>query len=82
MMHYWFGGGMGGWFWLLVLLFVVIVGLLVYLLLRSPQNRYSSGSSGRTTDEALRILNERFARGEISEEEYLRRKELLEKRNS
>lgn len=81
MMHYWYGGMGMFWFWLLVLLFLLLVSLLLYFLLRPSQNRRPFDSDDRTTEEALRILNERFARGEISEEEYLRRKELLEKKS-
>lgn len=34
-------------------------------------------SRGRTDESALEILNERYARGEIDEEEYMKRKRTL-----
>lgn len=57
--------GMGG---ILMMLFwaVVIIGG-GYLLFRALN---SNSRNSRTDDEALRILRERYARGEVTEEEY------------
>lgn len=44
---------------------------------KAPQQELASPTSGDTT--ALRILDERFAKGEINEEEYMRKKEMLKK---
>jgi putative membrane protein len=62
----------GAWMWWLMaagmLLFWVLVTVLVVALVRSGTTR------SRTADD---VLAERFARGEITEEEFRRRQELL-----
>ena len=73
----WYGGwGWAGWVAMSVtmLLFwgLVVTGVIVVVrLLRSGPHE----SGGRGT--ALRLLDERFARGEIDEEDYRKRRELL-----
>jgi putative membrane protein len=66
----------GGWGFLWMIgSWVVIVAIVVFAV-----RAFSSGSperSGRATDPRS-ILDERFARGEISEEEYRERKRVLE----
>jgi putative membrane protein len=65
-----------GWMWLGGLLWLIIlgafVGLIVWLVVRS-----SGQSPTAPHSEARRILAERFARGEIDEDEFTRRTELL-----
>jgi len=71
--HGWyiFGHGVGMLFWLVIL--ILVIWLLVKLL----------GSKTETNEpvvpNAYEILAERFARGEIDEEEYLKRKSFLDK---
>ncbi len=66
----------GPFMWLLWLL----LGLLIFWLLKSLFSS-SGGDRGRRRDSAtpLEILQRRFARGEIDEQEFLRRRELLAK---
>ncbi|AGK60513.1 hypothetical protein Asulf_00490 [Archaeoglobus sulfaticallidus PM70-1] len=66
--------GMNGplWFILVILPMVGLIFLLIYIVIRE-----TSGKSER--DEPMYILKERYARGEISEEEFKRMKEELEK---
>lgn len=59
-------GIFGLWSWLLV------VGLLAFVLVRLV-----GGSSDRSSSRALEILNERYAKGEISTTEYQERKKAL-----
>ena len=74
--HMWNDGGVSGW-WLLVglvgrvltLLVVVGVGYLVYRALTE---------SGNGADEAMDELRLAYARGDLSDEEYERRRERLE----
>jgi len=56
-----------GWGWIVPLL--VLAGL-IYFFMR--------GTSRRSANEARRILDERFARGEIDEAEYRKRIRILE----
>ncbi len=66
-------GMMGGGFFGLIIIVVII-----YLIVNS-----NNGSSGYHTNNytkgnnALEILSERYAKGEISEEEYLKKKKIL-----
>lgn len=64
------GFGLG---WIFMIAIWVLIGYLVFAMLRffvSPkdEDRRSSG------DKALEILDQRYARGEISHDEYLRMK--------
>jgi putative membrane protein len=67
------GGGMGIWmllgtaFW--ILLIVGIVLLVVWAIQKSK-----GAGTGRTEDSALEILKKRYARGEISKEEFEEKK--------
>jgi putative membrane protein len=65
----------GGWgIWWMIVSWVVVVAIVV-LIVRALTP--SGGSDGRAPD-ARRILEERFARGEISEQEYRERKRVLD----
>jgi putative membrane protein len=78
----WYGGGMGGWgFVLMAVTTLVFWGLLIAggiavfrYLNRRPVNPGSGGETRPTPDQ---LLAERFARGEIDEEEYRRRLDAL-----
>ncbi len=63
-------GAMMGWTWiwgLLVLAGLLALGYLLVLLLPQARDRAQGGGPAR------RILDERYARGEIDDEEYRRR---------
>ncbi len=75
----WYGGGVGWGGWLLMTLMMlafwallIFGGLAVYRSLRTDDNRSPQGRS-----DAERLLDERFARGEIDAEDYRERRELL-----
>ncbi len=68
-------GGMMMWpMMLAVFLFGVLIILGIVLLIRSVWNKTNGGGST-----AERILQERFARGEIDSEEYWERRNVLER---
>ncbi len=82
MMHYFFGQhfpypmmGFGGGFVLWVIVALVIC-LVVYLIVRGTQHHASSHAETIKDDQsvALKILNERYAKGEITDEEYKTKK--------
>ncbi len=71
-----------GWFGVFGMLFMVIFWVAVIVgvvwLVRWLLNQGSSGPRARTSKErALEILDEKYARGEIDDEEYERRKRKL-----
>lgn len=75
-MMYWNGMGWGGWIMMTVTVvaFWALVAAVVVALVRSTRGdapRYE-----RRKD-ALELLDERFARGEIDEDDYRDRRELL-----
>jgi putative membrane protein len=67
--------GMGGGWWMGAgsLVFVILVVLVVVLLVRHPDEEQHR----QPTSDAADVLAERFARGEIEEDEYRRRRDLL-----
>lgn len=86
-----YGDGMGwdngmGWGgWLMMVVFVVaclaLLGALLYWLVQGPRGGTSAQSSPPPTrSSAQSTLDERFARGDIDEDEYLRRNSVLNAR--
>jgi putative membrane protein len=72
-------GSMMGWMWiwpLLVLAGLVIIGYVVVRLMQGARPPTSAGTEPAAPS-ARQILDERFARGEIDEDEYQRRRDLL-----
>lgn len=69
----WNWHGMGLWGWLMMVVFwaVVIFGIVWAV-------RTTTSPSQRDEDSALRILDERLARGEIDREDYEERRRVLE----
>lgn len=72
----WSYGMMGGWFGMFILL--IFIGVIIYAVFKLSGDNHANG--GKNYDNSLDILNERLARGEISEEEYKRKKEMIMKR--
>lgn len=67
-----FGFG-GGFMWLLWILLIVAIVLVAKALVSGNRD------GGRSAKSALEVLQERFARGEIDEEEYERKRKVLER---
>jgi putative membrane protein len=80
MMYYWPDHDLSAWGWIAMatgmLLFWGLLILFGVLLVRAL-NRPAEGPSGSARPSPQQILAERFARGEIDEEEYGRRTEAL-----
>ena len=71
MMHYGFGyGGMFMW-----IIFLIAIGLLIYFFV---QTRKTKGRTPTQNESHLDILKRRYAKGEITKEEYERMKKDLE----
>lgn len=69
----WHWNGMGPWAWVVMVAFWIAVIALVVWAVRS------AATTGRPDpDQALRILDERFARGEIDQQEYEERRRILQ----
>lgn len=75
MMNYYVVHGLYGMFWLMVVLRILVFAGVVYLIYRLV--RKSDFRSRAESDRALALLRERFAKGEITEEEYTRLKNIL-----
>jgi putative membrane protein len=78
-----FGWGFGWGFMFLAPICMILVGLAIYFVLTS----YSRGSSHvhysremqpQAQGKAVEILNERYAKGEITKEEYLQMRKTLQ----
>lgn len=77
--------GSWGWFWPLLgfaLITTLIVG--VILIIRNSNNRYKNNYhpaiGSNTENGSIRILNERYAKGEINHEEYHRMKKNIQQK--
>lgn len=67
-MHSW-GGGIVMW-----LIMLVVIGLVVYLIVASNHHRNQTFTSGSHSESPQDILRKRYARGEISKDEFERMK--------
>lgn len=84
MMYDWNGGwGPGGWIamGLMMVVFWGLVAATVVYVVRSTGRHHETPAPPANADgDALRILDERFARGDIDTDEYTHRRELLRTR--
>ncbi|MBB6215432.1 putative membrane protein [Anaerosolibacter carboniphilus] len=67
-MVYMMGGGLFG---------LLIIGLIVYIIVERSSHGHAYREGYPIKNDALDILRERYARGEISDEEYEKKKNLL-----
>lgn len=78
--HMW-SGGWHGWFFgplMMILWLVMLAGAVVLILRWLGVVRPSGAAHGKTAPDAIDILRERFARGEIDKAEFEERRALLE----
>lgn len=66
------------WAFVLLLFIILVVGLMVYFMRKNP----SAEGGSRSSSSAVDLLKERYARGEISTEEYRERLRELEGYNT
>ena len=81
-MMWWDDGGWGAGGWVLMSLMMVVfwgglIALVVWLVTSVRSDTNSRPLAGCPTDRADEVLAERFARGEIDENEFQRRRDLL-----
>lgn len=75
--HMW-GGGWGFWWIFPFLMFGLMIFLCAFLMLRGPWRHRDQYRD--TTGSALTLLSERFAKGDISKEEFEEKKAILVRR--
>ena len=69
--------------WLILILIVGVIIFAIYNIVKNNKDRgentnnYHNNSYRTKTSKSLDILDERYAKGEIDEDEYLRRKKTL-----
>jgi putative membrane protein len=61
----------------MMLICLILMVFIIFIAIRIFNNTSRSLGNGRDYNHSIEILNERLARGEISEEEYRQKKELL-----
>lgn len=81
----WYGDGwghMGGWGWVgmifMLLFWFGVVALIVWAIAGLRPGRTPTTIEGPRGDRALTLLRERYARGEITDQEFERARETLE----
>jgi putative membrane protein len=62
------GGGLVG---------LILIAIILYFLIKYLNDNRKVSDTFKKTDNAIDILNERYANGEIDEEEYNKRKKML-----
>lgn len=78
MMYYGFGhmGGFG------MIIPLILLAVIIYAVVRLTQASRGNGNNSNVVtrterNEALEILNRRYAKGEISDEEYIQKKNII-----
>jgi len=71
MMNFGYGGGI-----FMMFMFAIVIGLIIYFIIANTKsNRYT----GRFSETSLDIIKERYAKGEITEEEFEKMKKALKR---
>jgi len=70
-----YGGGMG--FFMIFIWILIILGIIMLIKNLMGGNKHDFGKPGPAGESAEEILKKRYARGEISEEEFLKMKNNL-----
>jgi len=65
-----YGLGFNGWSWLIGIGILLLIVSVTYLLVKR-------GNTVRSNESALDLLKTKYAKGEITEEEYISRKNIL-----
>ncbi|MGX6608475.1 hypothetical protein ACWKSP_41105 [Micromonosporaceae bacterium Da 78-11] len=80
-MMYGYGNGMSGWVYLLMIVALVAIALLaavgVLVLIRTMAATRRPATDLMRRQEAQRILEQRFARGEVDQDEFRMRADVL-----
>lgn len=75
---------MGGGMILTMILWILIVGLIIYsvirFLMKLNTKKEDTSTIGNPEDSSVEVLRERFARGEIDEQEFEERKAFLKRK--
>ena len=69
----------GGWCGMMIIP-IILIAVVIFVIYKQSQNNNIKEIG--TRNNALDILNERFARGEINEDEYNNKKNILSKNKS
>ena len=67
------------WMWIVPLVLLVLIAIAVYMILKNNKtdDQISQGRSSHSSSRGLEILDVRYAKGEIDEEEYKKMKRNL-----
>lgn len=80
-MSFWYHAGWGAGWWVLgsvmAVAFWVFVALVVVRLFRGSHHHHHDWHGWHGSSTALQVLEERYARGEITREEFLERRSVL-----
>lgn len=79
-MMYWGNGGVGGWLLMALGMLVFWAAIIAILVAGIRAATTGWGHANASDDNAIQILDERFARGDIDEEEYRSRRDTLRRR--
>ena len=75
-----FGGSFGGPNFFMMIPMMIILLMVVYLIFKAINNKNLNYATANTSlSKAMIILDERFAKGEINEEEYIAKKNQLQR---
>jgi putative membrane protein len=57
---------------------ILIIAIAIYFVMKYPNQNNNSPNIFKKKESALDILKEKYAKGEIDEEEYIKKKNMLE----
>ena len=79
MMNYYGYNMMGGWGIFMMIILVILIVIIVYAVMKLVQGGSNAGTTSNGRDEALEILNQRYAKGELIGRRISAKEENIEK---